>query len=199
MLFIISASNGLLMLYGVVSFLSFSCRNLTTPSSVACINMKVAAPPYSLSTSLRTFSLPVINKRVFGDPYRICPNPPRTTIRYSGTHSSSASTHINVPRGCDCLEHLQNPRNLESPTPNSPFLFRKSLAMASGISPPLLTSCLSREPSIFAGNCSFRAAESKQKHTTVASPWTASSHSLSIASELSSGLLAIGLFNSPQG
>ena len=162
MLFIISSSNVLLILVGVVSFLSFSCRNLTTPSFVARINTKVAAPPNSLSTALRTFGLPVINKRVFGDPWRICPNASRTTIRNSGTHSSSASTHINVRLVAVIAWNIFKTLEIWSPLPPIALLsFRKSWAIASGISPSPLTSCLSREPSIFAGDCSFRAAKSK--------------------------------------
>ena len=41
------------------------------------------------------------------------------------------------------------------------FSFLKSLVIASGISFSPLTNCLSREPSIFTGDCSFRAAKSK--------------------------------------
>jgi len=161
MLFIISPSNVLLIIFGIVSFFSFSRRKLRTPSSVARIDRKVAAPPNSLSTSLRTCGLPVINKRVLGD-FSICPNDSRTTIRCSGTHSSSASTHINV-----CLvaaivwKIFKIPETWSPLPPIDIFSFRKAWTIASGIPPCPLTSCLRRDPSIFTGDCSFRAAKSK--------------------------------------
>ena len=162
MLFIISPFNVLLIIFGIVSFLSFSRRKLRTPSSVARMDRNVAAPPNSLSTSLRTCGLPVINKRVLGDPFSICPNDSRTTIRCSGTHSSSASTHINV-----CLvaaivwKIFKTPETWSPLPPIDIFSFRKARIITSGIPSCPLTSCLRSEPSIFTGDCSFRAAKSK--------------------------------------
>ena len=162
MLFIISPSNVPLIAFGMVSFLSFSRRNLTTPSSVACISIKLATPPNSLSTSLRTCGLPVINKRVFGDPCSIWPNDSRITIRCSGTHSSSASTHIDIRLVLAIIWNIfKIPETCSPLPPIDLFSFRKSLTMASGISPCPLTSCLNREPRMFTGDCSFRAAKSK--------------------------------------
>jgi len=162
MVFIISPSNVLLILVGVVSFRSFSRRNLMTLSSVARINKKVAAPPNSFSTSLRTCGLPVINKRVFGDPRRIWPKNSRTTIRYSGTHSSSASTHMNVRLVAAIVWNIFKIPEICSPLPPiTLFSFLKFLSITSGIFPSPLTSCLSKEPSIFTGDCSLRAAKSK--------------------------------------
>jgi len=162
MLLIISASNALLIISGVVSFLSLSRRYLTTPSSVACIGINTAAPSNLLSTSLRTCGLPVINKRVFTDPCRSCPNDSRTIIRCSGTHSSSASTHINVRFVAVMARNIFRIPGTCSPLPPILFpSFRKSWTTTSGIFSSPLTSCLSSEPSIFTGDCSFRAAKSK--------------------------------------
>jgi len=161
MLFIISPSNALLIMVRSVS-LSFSCRNLTTPSSLARINRKVAAPPNPTSTSLRTCGLPVINKLVFGDPCRIWPNDSRSTIRCCGTHSSRASTHMNVRLVAAIARNMFKTPEICSPLPPITFFsFRKPLSITSGISPSPLTICLSREPSILTGDCSFRAAKSK--------------------------------------
>jgi len=162
MLSIMSPSNVLLIIVGTVSFLSFSHRNPSTPSSVARINRKVAALPNSFSTSHRTCGLPVINKLVFGDPCRIWPNDSRTTIRCSGTHSSSASTHMNVRLVAAIARNISKIPETCSPLPPITFFsFRKPLSITSGISPSPLTICLSREPSILTGDCSFRAAKSK--------------------------------------
>ena len=92
-----SPSNVLLIVFMAVSLLSFSCRYIRTPSSVVCINTKVAAPSNFLSISLCTCGLLVINIGVSDDPCRICARYLRTIVRCSGTSSSSASTHINVP------------------------------------------------------------------------------------------------------
>jgi len=162
MLFIISPSNALLILFRPVSFLSLSRRNLTTPSSVAHISKKVAAPPKPSSTSSRTCGLPVINMRAFGDPCRIWPNDSRTTIRCSGTHSSSASTHMNVRLVAAIVWNIfKIPETCRPLPPITFFSFRKSRSITAGISPSLLTICLSREPRILTGDCSFRAAKSK--------------------------------------
>jgi len=158
----ISPFNVLLIIFGIVSLLSFSLRNLRTPSSVARINMKVAAPPNSLSTSLRTCGLPVMNMRVSGDPCKICPNDSRTTIRFSGTHSSRASMHINVRLvSVSAWNIFRIPETCSPLPPITLFSFSNSWTIAWGIFPCPLTSCLRREPSIFTGDCSFREAKSK--------------------------------------
>ena len=158
----ISPSNVPLIISGIVSILSFSLRNLWTPSSVARIIIKVAIPSSFLSTSLRTCGLPVINMRVLGDPRRMWPNESRTTIRCSGMHSSSASIHINVRRVAVIVWNIFKIPDACSPLPPIDiFSFRNSQAITSVIPSCPLTSCLSREPSIFTGDCSFRAAKSK--------------------------------------
>jgi len=162
MLCIISRSNVLLIIFGSLSFLSFSRRNLRTPSSVVRINTKVAAPSNLLPTSLRTCGLPVINMRVLGDPCRICANDSRTTVRFSGTHSSSASTHINVRFVAVMLWNmLKIPETCSPLPPITLFSFRKHWSTTSGTPSSPLTSCRSREPRTFAGDCSFLAAKSK--------------------------------------
>ena len=158
----IFASKVLLIISGVVSFLSFSRRYLMMPSPVGSINTKVAAPPNFLSTSLRTWDLPVINMRVSSDPCTIWPSDSRITIRCSGTHSSSASTHINVRFVVVMVWNIFKIPETCSPLPPITFFwFRKPRTTASGIPSNPLTSCRNREPSILTGDCSFRAAKSK--------------------------------------
>ena len=158
----ILASNMVLIISGVVSFLSLSRRYRMMPSPVGSISTKVTAPSNFLSTSLLICDLPVINMRVSSDPCTICPSDSRITIRCSGTHSSSASTHMNV---CFLVVMVWNifkiPDTCSPLPPITFFWFRKPRATASGIPSNPLRSCRSREPSILTGDCSFRAAKSK--------------------------------------
>ena len=162
MVSIILASNALLIISGAVSFLSFSRRYMVIPSPVGSIKMKVAAPFNFLSTSLRTCDLPVKNIRAPSDPCTICPSDSRITIRCSGTHSSSASTHINVGFFIVIVWNIFKIPDTCSPLPPIAFFsFWKHWTTASGILSNLLTSCRSKDPSIFTGDCSFREAKSK--------------------------------------
>ena len=158
----IFSSNSLLIISGVVSLLSFSRRYPTMPSPVGSINTKAAAPPNFRSTSSRICDLPVTNIRVSSDSRAICPNDSRITIRCSGTHSSRASTHINVRFVVVIVWNIFKIPDTCSPLPPITFLwFRKDRTTVSGIPSNPPTSCRNREPSMFTGDCSLREAKSK--------------------------------------
>jgi len=159
---IIFASNALLIISGVMSFLSFSRRYLITPSPVGCITTKFAAQPNFRSTSLWTCDLPVTNMRVWSDSCTICPSNSSIAIRCSGKHSSSVSTYIN---GHLVLARTWNifkiPDTCSPLPPIAFFSFREHRTTASGIPSNPLPSCRSSEPSLFTGDSSFLTAKSK--------------------------------------
>ena len=158
----IFASNVLLIISGAVSFLSFSWRYFLISPPVGSIKTKAAAPFNFLSTSSRICGLPVKNIRVSSDPFTIWPSDSRITLRFFDTHSSSASTHINVRFVAVIVSNIFKIPDICSPLPPITFFsFWKHRTTGSGILSNPLTSCRSREPSIRAGDCSLREAKSK--------------------------------------
>ena len=157
-----SSSKLMFIASGIVSSLSFALKNRIMSALVGVIDTPTTLPARCFSTSSRTWNLPVRNIRVFGDLCRIFCSDSSSFVRYSGTHSSSASMHIKVGREDEVS--CNSSTTWPSPSLWPPVVFfrsRKASTIFAGIFSSPLTTCPRRDLRTVVGDCSFWTAKSK--------------------------------------
>ena len=147
---------------GVMSSLNFALRNRMMSVLVGVIDTATTLPARCFSTSSRTCNLPARNIHVLGDLYWICCSDLSSFPRYSATHSSRASKHMNVGREHAISWNIPTTWRSSSLRPPVVFLsFRKASTIFGGTFSSPRTTCFRRALKTVVGDCSFWVTKSK--------------------------------------